>query len=38
MGAAAKFHDIPSMSGTAQYAGVEYAELPVNIELGCAEP
>jgi hypothetical protein len=27
MGSAGEFHDIPSMCGTAQYAGVEYAEL-----------
>lgn len=29
MGLAGEFHDIPSMSGTAQYAEVESAELPV---------
>jgi hypothetical protein len=31
MGSAGEFHDIPSMSGTAQYAGVEYEELPVAV-------
>jgi hypothetical protein len=30
MGSAGELDDIPSMSGTAQYAGVECAALPVN--------
>jgi hypothetical protein len=34
---AGELHDIPSMSGTAQYAGIEYAELPVILAvLHCA--